>query len=113
MLLQIKKHVIVENQLNELSKKLEATSGKSLTKDLLINKFSILNVTKYFSSQIFQNYLVFIPAKKYLKYFSATTQINSWKSNEKSEESIENVTKSDSNFALTFVAHHVLLIQTK
>ena len=112
MLLQIKKHVIVENQLNELTKKLEATSTKSLTKDL-INKFSILNVTKYFSSQIFQNYLVFIPAKKYVKYFSATTQINSWKSNEKSEESIENVTKSDSNFALTFVAHHVLLIQTK
>ena len=63
MLLQIKKHVIVENQLNELSKKLEATSTKILTKDL-INKFSILNVTKYFSSQIFQNYLVFIPAKK-------------------------------------------------
>ena len=112
MLLQIKKHVIVENQLNELTKKLEGTSTKSLTKDL-INKFSILNVTKYFSSQIFQNYLVFIPAKKYVKYFSATTQINSWKSNEKSEESIENVTKSDSNFALTFVAHHVLLIQTK
>ena len=112
MLLQIKKHVIVENQLNELTKKLEATSTKSLTKDL-INKFSILNVTKYFSSQIFQNYLVFIPAKKYVKYFSATTQINSWKSNEKSEESIENVTKSDSNFALTFIAHRVLLIQTK
>ena len=112
MLLQIKKHVIVENQLNELSKKLEATSTKSLTKDL-INKCSILNVTKYFSSQMFQNYLVFIPAKKYLKYFSATTQINSWESNEKSEESIENVTKSDSNFALTFIDHRVLLIQTK
>ena len=112
MLLQIKKHVIVENQLNELSKKLEATSTKSLTKDL-INKFSILNVTKYFSSQIFQNYLVFIPAKKYVKYFSATTRINSCKSNEKSEESIENVTKSDSNFALTFIDHRVLLIQTK
>ena len=112
MLLQIKKHVIVENQLNELSKKLEATSAKSLTKDL-INKFSILNVTKYFSSQIFQNYLVFIPAKKYVKYFIGTTQINSWKSNEKSEESIENVTKSDSNLALTFIAHRVLLIQTK
>ena len=34
---------------------------------------------KYFSSGIFQNYLVFIPDKKYIKYFSGTTRINSWK----------------------------------
>ena len=40
---------------------------KALTKDL-INKFSILNGAKYFSSEIFQNYLVFIPAKNYIKY---------------------------------------------
>ena len=33
----------------------------------LINKFSILNASKYFSAGIFQNYLVFIPAKKYTK----------------------------------------------
>ena len=38
-------------------------STKVLTKDL-INKFSILNGAKYFSSGIFQNYSVFIPAKK-------------------------------------------------
>ena len=30
----------------------------------LINKFSILNVGRYISSVIFQNNLVFIPAKK-------------------------------------------------
>ena len=36
---------------------------KGLTKDL-INKLSILNTAKYFSSGIFQNELVFIPAKK-------------------------------------------------
>ena len=80
---------------------------KRLTKGL-INTFSILNGAKYFSLGIFQNYLVFIPAKKYIKYFSATTQIESWKSNGMSEESIENITKLDSNFASTFVDHYLL-----
>ena len=69
-----------KNELNELSKKVKAISTKGLTKDL-IDKFSILNGAKYFSLGIFQNYLVFIPAKKYIKYFSATTQTNLWKSN--------------------------------
>ena len=49
-----------------------------------------------------------MPAKKYIKYFSGTTRINSWKYNGMSEENIENITKSDSNFAPTFVDHHVL-----
>ena len=74
----------------------------------MINKFNILNRAKYFSSGLFQNYLVFIPAKKYIEYFSCTTQIDSWKSNGKSEENVENMTKSDSNFALNFVDDHVL-----
>ena len=73
------------------------------------NKFSILNGANYFSSGIFQNYLVFIPAKKYIKYFSGTTQIDLWKFNGMSEENIENITKSDINFAPTFVDHHILL----
>ena len=66
----------------------------------MINKFSFLNGA--------ENYLVFTPAKKYIKYVCGTNQIDSWKSNGISEESIENVTKSDSNFALTFVDHHLL-----
>ena len=74
----------------------------------MINKFRILNGAKYFSSGIFQSSLVFIPAKKYVKYFSGTTKIDSWKSNGMSEENIENITESDSNFAQTFVDHHVL-----
>ena len=74
----------------------------------MINKFIFLNGTKYFSSGIFQNYLVFIPAIKYIKYFHATTRIYSWKSNGISEESIEHITKSDNNFAPTFIDHHVL-----
>ena len=73
------KHVLVEKELNELSKKVKAISTKGLTKDL-INKFSILNRAKYFLQE-FQNYLVFILAKKYNKYCSGTTWINSWKSN--------------------------------
>ena len=75
----------------------------------MINKFRILNGAKYFPLGIYQNYLEFIPAKKYIKYFSGTTRIDSWKSNGMSEENIENISKSDSNFAPIFVDHHVLL----
>ena len=49
-----------------------------------------------------------ITAKKYFKYFTGTTRIDLWKSNGMLEENIENITKSDSNFAPTFVDHHVL-----
>ena len=90
------KAVTNKKELNELSKKVKAISAKGLTKDL-INKFSILNGAKYFSLRIFQNYLVFLPAKKYIKYFIGTTRIESWKSNGMSEENIENITKSNSN----------------
>ena len=88
-------------------KKFKAISRKGLTNDLM-NKFSILNGAKYFSSGMFQNYLVFIPVKKYLKYFSGTTWIDSWKSNGTLKKNIENITKSVSNFAPTFVDHHLL-----
>ena len=74
----------------------------------MIDNFSILKGEKYFSSRIFQNYLVFILVIKCIKYFHGTTQIYSWKSNGMSEESIENITKSDSNFAPNFVDHHSL-----
>ena len=74
----------------------------------MINKFSILYVAKYFSLGIFQIFLVFIPAKQYIKFFSGTTGIELWKSNGMSEENIENITKSNSNFAPNFVDHHLL-----
>ena len=74
----------------------------------MINKLSILNEAKYFSSGIFQNYLVFIPTKKYIKYFCGTTWIELWKYKGMSEESIENITNSDSNFAPTSVDHFLL-----
>ena len=75
------KHVLVEKELNELSKKVKTISTKGLTK-YVVNEFSILNRTIYFTSEVFQNYLVFIPAKKYNKYFSGTTRIELLKSNE-------------------------------
>ena len=49
-----------------------------------------------------------MPAIKYFKYFHATTLIQSWRPNGMSEESIENIAKSDSNFALTFIYHCLL-----
>ena len=52
-----------KTELIELSKKVEAISKKGLTKDLL-NKVSVLRGAEYFSSGIFQNYLLPIPAKK-------------------------------------------------
>ena len=98
-----------KNELNELSKKVKAISTRGLTKDL-ISKFSILNGAKYFSSGIFQIYLVIISAKKYIIFFRVATWIESWSSNGMSEENIENIeniTKSVSNFALNFVVHHL------
>ena len=74
----------------------------------MINGYKILSGAKYFSSGIFQNYLVFATVKKYIKYFSGTTQINSWKYIGISEKNIENIRKSDSNFASTVIDHHVL-----
>ena len=103
----VKKTDLNKNELNELTTKVKAIPIKVLTKDL-INKFSILYGAKYFSSGIFQSYLVFIPAKKYIKYFSGTTKTDLWKSSGMSAEDIENITKSDSNFAPPFADHHLL-----
>ena len=96
-----------KNELNKLSKKVKAIPRKGLTKDQ-INKFSVLNGANYFSPGIFENYLAFIPAKKCIKHFSGTTCMDSWKSNGMLEENIENITKSDRNFAPTFVDHNLL-----
>ena len=52
-----------KNKFKWIIKKVKAISTKILTK-YLTNKFSILNGAKHFSTGIFQNYLVFLPAKK-------------------------------------------------
>ena len=69
----------------------------------MIDKSSIINGAKYFSLGIFENYLVFIPAKKYIKYFTSTIQVKSLKYNKMSKEIIENITKLDNNFAPTLL----------
>ena len=66
----------------------------------MINKFSVHNGAKYFSSGTFQNYLVFTPSKKDANCLSGTTRIYSLQSNGISEENIENIAKTNSNFAL-------------
>ena len=104
----VKKTDLNDNELNKQSEKVKAISPNRSTKDL-INIFSILNGAKYFSSGIFQDYLVFIRAKKYVKYFNDTTRIDSWKSNGMSEENIENISKPDRNLVPTFDDHHSLL----
>ena len=69
----------------------------------LIDKLIITNGTKRFSLGIFLTYIVFIPSKNIFKYFYDITQIYLWKSNGMSEESIENITKSNKNFALNLL----------
>ena len=73
----------------------------------MINEFSILDGVKYFS-EIFCNYLVFTPVKKYIKYIGGTTRISSWKFNGMSEENIKKITKSNSNSAPPFIDLYLL-----
>ena len=58
------KYLLGENKLNELSKKFKSISTKGLPQDLM-NQYKILSGTIYFSSVVFQNDLVFTPAKKH------------------------------------------------
>ena len=55
---------------------------------------------------IFQNYLVFIPTKNNLNILVVLLGFNC--ENLMSKDSTENITKSGSNFAPTFVDHHLL-----
>ena len=73
----------------------------------MTDKFSIINLAKYFSLGIFQNYL-YLNQLKNIKYFTRFTRVELWKSNGMSEERLESITKSNSNFAPTFVDHHLL-----
>ena len=72
----------------------------------MVDKFSILNGVKCFSAVMFQNYLIFIPATKYIKDFTSTTWVKSQKSNGMPDEYLENITISYSNFAPILLDHH-------
>ena len=69
----------------------KAISTKGLTKDLT-NGYKILKGARYFSSWTLPNHLIY-----FLDFL--LTQVLSWKSIGISEESIENITTSGSNFA--------------
>ena len=59
----------------------------------MVNEFSTLNGAKYFSLGIFKKKLVYIEAKKYIKYFGGTFPIESWKYNRMSERKKLKITK--------------------
>ena len=61
-----------------------------------------------FLQEYFKHFYYIYLLKKYIKYFSGTTQINLRKSNGMSDKNIENISKTDNKFATTFVNHHVL-----
>ena len=60
-----------------------------------------------FVQEYFKIIYYFYQLKKYITYFGSTIQIDSWKSNGISEKYNENIAKSESNFATTFVDHHL------
>ena len=74
----------------------------------MINKFSILNDSKYFSSGILQIYLLFIPTKNTLNILVALVKLVRRNLIECQKKILKNITKSDSKFAPTFFDHHVL-----
>ena len=96
-----------KNELNGISTKVKEISSKGLTREL-INQISIFNGVKYFTSGIFQNYLVFIPAKKYISLLNMLVALHGLISGKNVRKNIKDITKSDSNFAPTFVDHHLL-----
>ena len=61
------------------------------------------------SSGALQYFLIFSSNKKYFTFFTKTSQqVLSWKSKGFPEESIENITTSDSNFVPTLINYHPL-----
>ena len=95
------KYVFIENELNELTKKVGAISKNRLIKDL-INGYKILNGAR-------QNHLIYFSCKKYFGFFTSnTSKVLSRKSIGLSEKSIENITTSDRNFAPTLMNYRPL-----
>ena len=58
----------------------------------MINNFSILNEAKYFSLWIFQNYLLFLPAKNILNILVAVLRLNRGNLME-CQKNLENINK--------------------
>ena len=86
------RHVEIKDKLDDLSKNVKIISTKGLTKDL-INKYSILNGGKYFSSDGLQNYLVFISTRRIYRISKdgSNNKTELWGSTGMSQESIKNM----------------------
>ena len=69
----------------------------------MINKYSIFNGAKYFSSGALQDCLVFISANKYINFFSGTQEIYLWKYKGMSEESIKSPPGVEDIFAPSLI----------
>ena len=63
-----------DNKLKNLYKNVTSNKTTKLAK-VLVNKFSALNGANKFSSGIFQNYLVFFPAKNTLNILVALLEL--------------------------------------
>ena len=93
--------------LDELLENVKLTSTKGLTEDL-INGYSILKGSKYFSSGVLQNYLVLISAYKYIEFFIGISESYFWKLKGMSEENIENPPGWDNNVAPNLINSYPL-----
>ena len=78
-------------------------SRKRVT-EYLINEFIIFTGAKVICRNFSKSFSIYTN-QKYIKYFSVTTLIDSWISNWMSEQNIENITNSDSNFAPIFMSY--------
>ena len=90
------RHIEVNTKLDDIEKKVKIISTKGLTVDL-INKYSIPNGSKYFSSNGLPNYLVFTSNDLLVEYIGNNnfSEIESMKSIGLSQERIENLYTSD------------------
>ena len=65
-------------------------------------------MARYFCSGKLKNHLIYFSNKIYFRFFTNTSKVLSWKFIRLSEENIETITTSDSNFVPTLINHHPL-----
>ena len=88
-------------------KKVKAIPAKGLTKDLIINLMFLMTHNTCIQ-EYYKIILCLYQLQNTFNIFMTNIQIYLWKFNGRTEESIENITISDCNFASTFVDHYVL-----
>ena len=74
----------------------------------MIDKYRLVNDTKYFSSNVLQSYVAFISANRYFKLFSGNIKFICENLKECKKKSIKSITKSERKFAPTFIHTNLL-----